>query len=244
MLKKVCTMVAAVLMVAVAMPAKAQFTLRQSVSLVFGIPTGDFGKNYDVNTAIPVMTRENIGSDAGIGIGLNYRAMTEFDVTVGTLNPFVEAGFMWNRVSKDNRDRFDDMRSDFPKYYNIPIMIGLQYCYDQLPIMVKPYAEFGIGTDLFIATHEGTKSSDDAIPYLTYKSTASLAWQIGIGAYIGGMVSAGFTYYGYGKHGMDYKKAEDYKDPLTNTVLTVSDLNAQAKYQHLGTIAFKVAFHF
>ena len=250
-MKKLIYVCVALAAMSVATSSYAQgFSFKQSVSLVTMIPTGDFGKSVDLLTyyngttteTYPVLGRDNVGKDAGLGLGLNYRAMMDFEVMMGNLSPFIEAGFMWNRISRDNRDKFDEARSTTPKYYNVPIMIGLQYSYD-LHSNVKPYGEFAIGTDLFFITREG-KKDDAVVPNFVYKTGAALAWQIGVGAYIGNRVSAGITYYGYGKHSVDYNESRTSFAGSTIANYAYVENASHTVFRRIGCIALKVGFHF
>lgn len=235
------------LMLAVAMtmagaPLYAQMLgFSHSVSVIGVIPTGQFSKSVRIeNAALPIFERSQIGSDAAFGIGFSYRIGKSFDVLVGDLQPFAEVGFMWNRIGSDNRDRFDDQRSKAPRYRNMPLMIGVQYRHDLLPL-IKPYIELGFGVDWFLPVREGW-SSDDTKPYYVFKSSSATAWQLGIGTYIGGMVSVGLSYYGLGKHAFDFN--ESSTEHPGQAGFGKIENNKSTEYRRINALMLKVAFHF
>ena len=183
--------------------AQAQF--RQSIFLNGALPTGQFAK--DVNTdrgilgdQVPLY-REDIGKDATPGFGLGYRISYRFDVGMGEVAPFAQADFFWNFIGSKWSDKYIQAKGKSPNYFNIPIMLGVSYLYDELWNDITPYAEFGVGGDLFII---GREKSDMFLHTYAYKPSVALSWMIGAGAYFGRHVSAGIYYYGLGKHVISY----------------------------------------
>lgn len=240
MKRKFVSLLAALMLAAA--PLHAQLLgFSHSVSLVGVMPTGSFAKSVTVNSeSVPVFDRSQIGKDASLGIGVSYRLGKSFDMLVGDLMPFAEVGFFWNRIGGDNRDIFDDARSKDPRYRNVPLMVGLQFRYDLSP-MVKPYADLGFGIDWFLPCREGW-SDDGSKPYYVFKSSAATAWQFGVGAYIGSMVSVGVTYYGLGKHAFDFNEKRTEQPGVPGFARDAN--NARAEYRRINALALKVAFHF
>ena len=240
------------IMLGIGTMAQAQF--RQSIYLNGNIPTGNFGSSAsagpDLNllvtppsTLFPTsgvpLTTEQIGKDASIGFGLGYRVSYRFDVGVGEVAPFVNADFLWNTISGSWRDKYSDAYYTSPTYFNIPLMGGVSYIYDELPWDdISAYGEFGIGTDFFWITSEGKGSGDERF---AYKPTFAFAWMLGAGAYFGRHVSAGIYYYGLGKHNIDYTKGtlenNMYAD-LHNQTLT------SRQKRTVGSIMLRIGFHF
>ncbi len=126
--------------------AQAQF--RQSVFLNGNIPTGDFASDASANplsaTGVP-LTYTEIGKDASVGFGLGYRASYRFDVGVGEVAPFANIDFLWNTIGGGWSDKYSDAYYTTPTYFNIPLLAGVSYIYDELPWDdISAYGEFGI----------------------------------------------------------------------------------------------------
>lgn len=220
----------------------AQAQLRQSVYLNGTIPTGDFASSININPEVVPLTITNIGKDASIGFGLGYRASYRFDVGMGMVAPFVNADFLWNPIASEWRDRYSDMHYSKTTYINIPVQLGVGYIYDELPWPdIAAYGEFGLGTDLLWITSEGKGSGDE---YFAYKMDFAFAWSAGIGAYFGKHFSAGFHYYGLGKHNVDYTEGtiED------NTIARAHDIAMRAantrERRTVGAVMLRIGFHF
>lgn len=213
-----------------------------SVSLVGLVPTGPFSKSVTMqDPANPIFNRDDVGRDASLGVGVTYRLGKRFDVVVGDLTPFVEAGFFWNGIGSDNRDLFDDQRSADPTYRNIPLMVGVQYRHNLLPL-IKPYVELALGYDIFMGFKEGWSNPSLGRPYYVFQSSGTSAWQLGVGTYIASKVSVGLTYYDLGKHAFDFKESST---KVVNDPNFASAANhTKAQYQRIGAMALKVSFHF
>lgn len=213
-----------------------------SVSLIGIAPTGAFAKDVRINNLEkPIFDRSQIAKDATIGVGLSYRIGKRFDVIIGDLTPFAEVGFFWNRISGDNRDAFDDKRSDDPRYRNMPMMLGVQYRHDLLPL-IKPYIEVGLGIDWFLPVKEGWEDKS-GYPYYVFKSSTATAWQLGVGTYIGGLVSVGITYYALGKHAFDFNTNRTEMRGFESMSASAQN-DSKAEYRRINALAMKVSFHF
>ncbi len=240
-MKKNFLLLAVAMTMAVA-PLHAQLLgFSHTVSAIGVIPTGQYSKSVRLNdVAVPIFERNQVGSDATIGIGLSYRIGKSFDVIVGDLQPFAEVGILWNRIGGDNRDYFDDQRSKIPRYRNIPLMLGVQYRHDLLPL-IKPYVELGLGVDWFLPVREGWSGSS-TLPYYVFKSSSAMAWQFGIGTYIGGMFSLGLSYYGLGKHAFDFNERSTEVPSVPGFAKAA---NAEkTEFRRINALVFKFAFHF
>lgn len=234
--------------------AQAQF--RQSIYLNGNIPTGDFGKstaggpNLNAMTFTPSsmvtypttgipLTVEEVGKDAIVGFGLGYRVSYRFDVGMGLVAPFANVDFLWNTIDGKWSDKYSDEYWSSPTYFNIPLMAGVTYIYDELPLReVSAYGEFGLGTDLFCITSEGKGKGNERF---AYKPTFAFAWMIGAGAYFGQHVSVGLYYYGLGKHTIDYTQgtlddneyAEEHNKELSGR-----------QRRSVGSVMLRIGFHF
>lgn len=226
----------AVAMLVSASVAQAQF--RQSVYLNGELPVGNFAKKVSHTYSAP-MGPSRIGKSATVGFGLGYRASYRFDVGMGMVAPFVNADFFWNFIGDGWSDEYVQANAKTPNYFNIPVMLGVSYLYDELWNDITPFAEFSIGADLFII---GSERSDKFIYNYAYKPTFQqvLAWSVGIGSYFGEHVSVGLHYYGLGKHTV--RVTQKTYDNFSTLMQTAYD-NAAVETRNVGMVALRIGFH-
>ncbi len=234
------------LMIGFGAAAQAQF--RQSVFLNGNIPTGDFASDASngptliaaYNSGVP-LTYEQVGKDATVGFGLGYRASYRFDIGYGLVAPFANIDFMWNTISGKWSDKYLDAKFSSPTYFNIPLLAGVSYIYDDLPWDdISAYGEFGVGTDLLWITSEG---ADDF--KFAYKPTFAFAWMLGAGAYFGEHVSVGLYYYGLGKHTIDYTQGTLDDNMAANAQVTANEAAGMGRQQRsVGSVMLRIGFHF
>lgn len=231
------------LMAFVGVSAQAQF--RQSIFLNGALPTGQFASKVNTTRVIAGATvtdatvpleREEIGKAATPGFGLGYRVSYRFDVGMGEVAPFAQADFFWNFINSDWRDKYIQAKGKAPNYFNIPLMVGVSYLYDELWNDITPYAEFGVGGDLFIIGSEKVETDTYG-----YKPTITMSWMFGLGAYFGRHVSAGIYYYGLGKHVVAYSD-KTYKSFSEAKKLEVD--NGTIPTRTVGEFAIRIGFHF
>lgn len=228
--------------------AQAQF--RQSIFLNGAIPTGQFGSKVSADRGIiqfdPLsyaqyglpLYREEIAKAVTPGFGLGYRISYRFDVGVGEVAPFAQADFFWNLSGSEWSDRYIQAKAKAPNYYNIPVMLGVSYLYDELWNDITPFAEFGVGGDLLIIGRE--KSEKFKYTY-AYKPTVSLSWMMGVGAYFGRHVSAGLYYYGLGKHIINYTNGTyDKFNSVEQAWVDAGSIPTRT----VGELAIRIGFHF
>ncbi len=240
----------------IGMGAAAQAQFRQSVYLNGNIPTGDFasdavGTTLTIPAGVTVnyptsgvpLTYEQVGKDATLGFGLGYRASYRFDVGVGMVAPFANIDFLWNTISGKWSDKYSDAYYSSPTYFNIPLMGGVSYIYDELPWNdISVYGEFGLGTDFLWITSEGTGDGNERF---AYKSTFAFAWMLGAGAYFGEHVSAGLYYYGLGKHKIDYTSGTMEDNVVAATQVATNDAAGMGRQQRsVGSLMLRIGFHF
>lgn len=230
--------------------ADAQF--RQSIFLNGALPTGQFASKVNttrvniagitVTDATVPLFREEMAKSATAGFGLGYRASYRFDVGMGEVAPFAQADVFWNFISTDWSDKYIQAKGKAPNYFNIPAMVGVSYLYDELWNDITPYAEFGVGADLFIIGSEKVVSPLDNKTYTySYKPTVALSWMMGAGAYFGRHVSAGIYYYGLGKHVISYtNKTYDSFDAATKVLVDKGAVPTRT----VGELALRIGFHF
>lgn len=224
--------------------ANAQF--RQSIYLNGNLPTGSFASNVSSSHTTVPLTYEEIGKDAIIGFGLGYRASYRFDVGMGEVAPWAQVDFIWNMIGSSWRSQYMDSVYKTPTYFNIPVMAGVSYFYDELWNDITPFGEFGIGTDLLMITREGkgVKENNGTL-YYAYKSNFALAWMVGAGAWFGRHVSAGIYYYSLGTHPIDYtKRTLDKNVNAAAQVRAHEQANLGREKRNVGSLALRIGFHF
>lgn len=217
--------------------ATAQF--RQGVFLNGNIPTGNFASSIS-NASVPLMLG-GIGREANIGFGAGYRASYRFDVGIGEVAAFVQADLFWNTIDGDIRDMYAGHNYKSPNYFNVPLLAGVSYLYDELWNDITPYAEFGLGADFFLITSEGTGKGNERF---RYSATPSFAWMIGLGSYFGRHVSAGVYYYGMGKHYLSYTSKTLSNNTVASLDNTVYNLASTRESRTVGSLAIRIGFHF
>jgi hypothetical protein len=228
----------------IGMGTSAQAQFRQGIFINGNIPTGDFASTASngpvliaaYNTGVP-LTYEQIGKDATLGFGFGYRASYRFDVGVGLVSPYANIDFLWHTISSKWSEKYSDAYMSSPTYFNIPLLVGVTYIYDEMPWNdISLFGEFGIGTDFFWITSEG--SSDNI--KLAYKSTFAFAWQLGVGAFFGEHVSVGLHYYGLGIHNIDYTSGTREDVPAA---AAQQDAGGRQR-RSVGSLMLRIGFHF
>lgn len=217
----------------------AQAQLRQSIFLNGVMPVGSFSSSAKVHDVPFTMT--DMGKEAIIGFGAGYRASYRFDVGMGQVAPFLQIDFFWNTIDGDWKEKFAGHNYSTPNYINSPQFAGVSYLYDELWNDITLFAEFGLGSDFFFITPEGTGKGNERF---AYKPTVELAWMVGLGAYFGQHVSAGFYYYGLGKHYIDYtSRTINNNIDAARLANYYTSLNSRES-RTIGEIALRIGFHF
>lgn len=224
--------------------ANAQFG--QSIYLNGNLPVGDFAHKVNTTHKNVPLTYEEIGKAASAGFGLGYRASYRFDVGFGDVAPFVQADVFWNTISSDWNKKYLDAEYKTPYYFNVPAMAGVSYFYTGLWNDITPFAEFGVGADLFIITREGLGAKENnGTLYYAYKPTVTMAWNVGLGAWFGRHVSAGIYYYSLGTHPIDYtSRTLDVNSVALAQVNLDKLLGNGRQLRTLGSFALRIGFHF
>ena len=233
----------AVVMVFTGMGVRAQ-QFETSVYLNGIFPVGSFRQAYEYNplgTFVP-MNRSTVATSAAVGLAASGRFGMWFDVGFGQLLPYAEVGFLWNSTRSSIMDVYDSPNSLSDSagvtptaltYFNIPLQVGLKYRYD-IPPIIRPFVEFGIGYDLISITGNGYRTSSNIKDmWYTYKPDGKLCWSVGAGTYLGEFVSVGLYYMGLGNHRIEY----------TNKVSNADDVVYNGK-RNVGQLGLRVGFHF
>ena len=235
--------------------SQAQAQFRQSIFLNGALPTGQFASKVNTNRfnnlGVPItdasvpLYREEMAKAATAGFGLGYRVSYRFDVGMGEVAPFAQADVFWNFINSDWSDKYIQAKGKAPNYFNIPVMLGVSYLYDELWNDITPYAEFGVGADLFILGAEKVVVDNKTYTY-SYKPTVALSWMIGAGAYFGRHVSAGLYYYGLGKHIVNYsdKTYNSFTDEEKEVLNDPNSPKSVIPTRTIGELAIRIGFHF
>lgn len=238
---KVFCLTAAMLFVGIS--AQAQF--RQSIFLNGALATGQFASKVNADrgllSGMVPLFREEIGKAATPGFGLGYRISYRFDVGMGEVAPFAQADVFWNFINSEWKDKYIQAKGKAPNYFNIPVMVGVSYLYDELWNDITPYAEFGVGGDLFLIGSEKVVGADNKTYTYSYNPTVTLSWMLGVGAYFGPHVSAGIYYYGLGNHVVSYTE-KTYKsfNEIERAAIDAGSIPTRT----VGELALRIGFHF
>lgn len=220
------------------MGQNAKSQIEQSVYLNAGIPTAQFSASPSIPAIQTLLGREYIGMDASLGLGAGYRAGYIFDIGYGEVMPFLSADLFWNQIRSERRDSYATASIRTPKYFNVPLMLGVNYRYE-LTDIITLFGEIGFGYDLTIITPEGRK--DDPMGFYRYNVGGSTCWQIGAGSYFGNHFSVGIHYYGLGKHTINYNYNNSTIGLGVDPSATVDENPVLRK---IGTVAIRLGFHF
>lgn len=211
----------------------AQAQIENSVYLNGSLPTGQMNASITRPAGQSLLGKSNIGKSASLGLGMGYRACYHFDIGFGEVSPFFNADLQWNRLTNDLRDEYITNGASIPNYFNIPLMIGVNYRY-ALTDIIKVFGEFAVGDDFFMITSEGWSENNIEGRY-KYNVKSAMAWQIGAGSYFGSHVSVGLHYYGLGNH------AITYNDKSTGALALV---DKTVEPRRIGSLVLRIGFHF
>lgn len=243
-IKSLCIAIAAIFICFGAQAQKTEISVYANGTL----PIAQFNNPVsptDADGLFVPMNRDNIATGATAGLGLSGRFGMWFDLGMGQLLPYAEAGFLWNNskgkirnlYESNNRNSEYGERAKAPIYFNVPMFLGLKYRYNLMPTL-SPFAEFGIGYDLLFINRNGYLTAQEKQYLYTYKPSGELCWTLGLGTYLGDYVSVGLYYMNLGNHDIDYtsKFIERHADDNTN--------NDNAVRRRLGELTFRIGFHF
>lgn len=204
------------------------------------MPSGDFADD-DNDYAI----FEGSGV-AATGFYLGYKSLTPIDSKgfFWTLS----AGIMYNSLNsdftEDMEDRIKDdngyngsLETNFSKYINIPVMVGLQYETILSPNS-KLFGEVGLGFNILKLTNMSYSYDyyyyGDSYKYevnSSFDPSVKIGYKIGGGIVLKDKYTIGLTYLGLGSHKVKYETEEifdgetdKYKDRFEEA-LSISSLN-------------------
>jgi hypothetical protein len=196
---------------------------KSELQIGLSLPQGKFGGD-NVNKLV----FNNAGSKEGgasTGFHIGYKLLTPLS-TEG-LYWTLSANIIYNDLNSDIKDEveedWDDSNMDgdytLPKYFNIPILAGLQY---EKPIAenLSLYGETGIGLNVLKITNSSGNYEYSYYYYeskITFKPSFSLGYKFGAGIVINNKYTIGLTYLGLGSHKIKYESESNGGSYYTNT---------------------------
>lgn len=212
-IKKITLLILAILGVS-CVNAQTDFSIHLGGSLPFG-KYADYALSPSSSPDGNDFIAWNIKTDkAGAAMGFNLGVKFRFNIpTIKGLGIIATADLFINPSNKEIKDSFEEYmilfcaqnsvnNYDFsiPKYFNIPIMLGLNY--EQLiENNVKIYGEGGVGINIGTITNleMSFKYQDLNLVYNTdYENQYSFAFQVGVGVLLSEKLSLGVHYYNLG----------------------------------------------
>ena len=210
-----------------ALSAQTQTYLNLGVSL----PTGDFADG-DGQSFAPMGESKEGGAGVGANLGFKWKFPTEAE----GLGVLLSIDGIYNGLNSDVKDAFEDLVDGYeyegadvtlhkPNYINVPVLVGLNYCYDASD-NIGIYGEAGIGLDARFMTKlkleleiSGYDYYGDRISYertLEYKydPAVAFAFQLGAGIVINKRFTLGVNLYNLGSSKIKGKITEEKKEYL------------------------------
>lgn len=197
------------------MGGQAMAQTRGAMFLGASFPVKDFA-DFDGFDDFALMSDDN---DAGAGIGFNAGLKWYFNVGVEGLGVMLSVDGFYNGPNSDLKTAYRNnegmiggqiFNSSFeykstPKYFNVPIMLGLNYIY-HVNSQFSVFAEAGAGGNFrFITDMEYVTKTHlwilDANTKMTnvYDSAFGFAYQVGAGIEVAKNLVVGVSYYDFGK---------------------------------------------
>jgi hypothetical protein len=229
-------------------------------SIHFGMasPLGSFADYQGQDGSIAWLDNTNrAGAGSGIDAGMKFRYNLS---AVKGLGIIATADLFYNAANSDVKAWANDFEEEeliysnvdvftltLPKYINIPVMMGMNYEYG-LAKGIKLWGEFGLGVDFGLITDFRLYGSgeDYFVCYdenghqyyvngeetrvCNYETTASLAYQFGIGVMVADRLSIGLHYYALGSQKVKgeasyeeiYEYGDDYFEDEKFTLRTIN----------------------
>ena len=218
------------ILVAIMLFACGFATAQTETYLNFGLslPTGDFADGEGNDFALfPFNGFRSKEGGAGVGASLGFKF--KFPSKTKGLGVLLSVDGIYNGLNKDVKDYFeeysdyqgeewDDFTLRKPRYINVPVLVGLNYCFDANDNL-GIYGEAGIGLDArFITSYcEEMESSDSDWSREisnTYKfdPAVAFAFQLGAGILINDRFTLGVNLYNLGSAKVEGKCTCKWKE--------------------------------
>lgn len=253
--KKFYAILAAILLLACGYAtAQTQTYLNLGLSL----PTGKFAEGDEDGFALMDESREG---GAGVGATLGFKF--KFPTKAKGLGVLLSVDGIYNGLNSDVKEAFEDLRDELedevqdvtlrkPNYINVPVLLGLNYCYeanDNLGI----YGEAGIGLDARFITkfrleledsgndpYYGRYSEKETIKY-KYDPAFAFAFQLGAGVLINNKFTIGLNFYNLGSAKVKGKATDKYQETIGGDSYTESE-KENFKFKSLSTTMVLLRF--
>ncbi len=253
---KKAILTAAMLLFAGATFAQFQF----SVHLGGSLPAGNFGKtqisNEDIYSSVLF---NNYGEQGNAGPGFNLGVKGKGFLPVEGLGFIATVDGFYNSLNKDMykfRERIlnsvdyrdVDWEIKFPRYINIPVMLGLNYQMD-FSDAFGIWVEAAAGLNVRIITDFETEYSEWSFyneEIVDYRTSVCFAYQMGFGAMFANRISLGIHYYNLGIKSISYADSWTTIDDRAGLDLFHSGYSNNDGYQKLKTSMFvlRIGYHF
>lgn len=210
--------------------ASCVFTLnaqtKSELQIGLAVPQGDFADDDEDDAIFD-------GSGvAGTGFYLGYKLLSPLS-TDGLYWTF-NAGIMYNDLQSDFKDDLEDVMDDaddysLPKYFNVPILAGLQY-EKTISDGLNLFGEAGVGLNILKITNLSYEE-DNYEKLTTFKPSVGLGFKIGAGIVLQEKYTISLNYLGLGSHKVKYESEYEYygesesDDDKFDKALSVSSLN-------------------
>jgi len=178
-------------------------------------PSGDFADDTYNNG----ITDGSGCATMGFNVGLKYFTPLKFN----GLSMFYGVDLLYNPLSKDFQDYLEedlpsnsDIKINYPKYINIPIIIGLNQKFE-LKNDLSIYGEAGIGVNFSKITNLVMESKSTNISStMSFDPLVNLCFSIGGGLIIQNKYTVSLNYKPLGSYEMKYKQRFDNDGDVTN----------------------------
>jgi opacity protein-like surface antigen len=177
------------------------------------------------------------GDEGEASVGFNIGAKYLYEFKLEGLGAFVNMDYNQNGMKKDFKDDVEEYYEDednpefkFPKYLNIPILVGAQYTY-KINEIVGVYGNLGLGVDILKMTKLTMESTDVEINW-EFDTPAAFAYRLGFGTVLKDKFIIDLNFNFLGNHDTQLKYISDDEE------LIEIDLNRKVNIMNL-TVGYK-----
>lgn len=242
---------------AVLVMGSSVFAQTNGLSLHLGgsLPVGSFGKTGEA-------FMEKHSGNGGAAKGLNLGLKLQYGIPVPILPSIrlmLTADVMYNGLQSDVKDLLEKpskVASDVfdvsvPKYFNIPVMAGVNISHSLLGV-VKVFGEVGLGVNFRMVTDMErtfsvptlTGDTKDIQTSVNFDNARTFAFQVGLGVCLFNRISVGAHYYNLGKTELSGSlSSPEEAGALINSIV---DETGKFSNGEIGTSMFmlRLGFHF
>lgn len=191
--------------------------------LGFAFPQAEFGED-DFDNGMNGTGQATTGLHLGF---THYKPLK-----INNLYMTFSVSAIYNELSRDFKDELEeqsgfedyedeyDLEITYPRYFNIPVLIGLNYQY-QLQDDIVIYGEGNIGGNIFKTTNLDFSGKDDYGPVeykSSFRTSYKFSYRYGVGLLYKDKYFLNLRYYNLGTHKTKYKiSIDEYGDTDTDT---------------------------